>query len=128
MIDDSLDDEEVETVVSDSSGVAVESFADLELDDIVRESIAGLGWTKPTPVQGMCLPHVTGRDVAGFAQTGTGKTGVFLITIANEIVKLKKSNPKHKGPVAIILVPTRELAVQIAADAQPMFDGCKISL
>ena len=93
MIDDSLDDEEVETVVSDSSGVAVESFADLELDDIVRESIAGLGWTKPTPVQGMCLPHtLPGRDVAGFAQTGTGKTGVFLISIANEIVKLKEQS------------------------------------
>ncbi|NRA67828.1 MAG: DEAD/DEAH box helicase [Pseudobacteriovorax sp.] len=101
----------------------VESFEDMELEQDVKDAIAKVGWTKPTPVQQKCLPHtLNGRDVAGFAQTGTGKTGVFLITIANEVVKLKTSNATPKGPLAIILVPTRELAVQIHSDAAPIFD------
>ena len=118
-------DEKSEEIIED----AISSFDEVDLESSLKEAIAKLGWTKPTPVQGMCLPHtVVGKDVAGFAQTGTGKTGVFLITIANEIIKLKKSSQQTpKGPLAIILVPTRELAVQIHSDAAPIFDANDIS-
>lgn len=115
-------------IIDDDEKLTITSFDEAELEQGVKDAISKLGWTAPTPVQSKCLPYtLPGRDVAGFAQTGTGKTGVFLITIANEVLKLKKSNPKHKTPIAIILVPTRELAVQIAADAQPVFDPNNIS-
>ncbi len=122
-------EEDIKLVLDDeSSKETITSFDEAKLEDGVKAAISKLGWKAPTPVQSKCLPYsLPGRDVAGFAQTGTGKTGVFLITIANEIVKLKKGNPKHKTPVAIILVPTRELAVQIAADAQPVFEPNDIS-
>jgi ATP-dependent RNA helicase RhlB len=122
--DDDDDDESIQIPVYDYE---VDSFDDLDLEPELYEVIKKLGWTNPTPVQGKCLPlTTTGRDVAGFAQTGTGKTGVFLITLANTI-KRAKDNQQKGWPKAIILVPTRELAVQIHSDAQPFLDSLSIS-
>ncbi|MFW7382076.1 MAG: DEAD/DEAH box helicase [Oligoflexus sp.] len=122
--DDDDDDESSAPVIEE---LEVQSFEDLDLEPALIDVVRKLGWTKPTPVQGKCLPHTTvGKDVAGFAQTGTGKTGVFLITLANTIKRAIDN--KHKGgPKAVILVPTRELAVQIDADARPIFDALNIS-
>ncbi len=103
---------------------------DASLIDVVRK----LGWAHPTPVQNLCLPHtLIGRDVAGFAQTGTGKTGVFLITVAQRYLK-SKANPDDAAkrgagsPLGVVLVPTRELAMQIESDAQPLCEplGMKV--
>ena len=85
--------------------------------------VESMGWAKPTEVQSLCLPFsLSGRDVAGFAQTGTGKTGVFLLTI---LQKLLNSKPEHKpaasSPRAIVLLPTRELAMQVSTDAAEIF-------
>ncbi|MES2744070.1 MAG: hypothetical protein V4655_01525, partial [Bdellovibrionota bacterium] len=65
--------------------VAVETFEELNLAAPLMAAITKLGWTKPTLIQAMGLPLTTkGQDLAGFSQTGTGKTGVFLITIAHQ--------------------------------------------
>lgn len=124
---DVADDDEDESALPVIQELEILSFEELDLEPELIKVISDLGWTKPTPVQGKCLPHTTvGKDVAGFAQTGTGKTGVFLITLANTI-KRAKDNQHKGGPKALILVPTRELAVQIDSDARPIFDALNIS-
>jgi ATP-dependent RNA helicase RhlB len=97
-------------------------FSDLDLNPALRDAVTELGWTQPTPVQGLCLPHtLAGRDVAGFAQTGTGKTGVFLITVAEAILKKRAAtSDAPKSPLAVVLAPTRELAVQIHEEVEKL--------
>ena len=115
---------------SDFLDAKIESFAEANLREEVLSSIEKVGWTAPTPVQALCLPFtVQGRDVAGFAQTGTGKTGVFLITISHRILKQKNEQPEKNStnPKAIILAPTRELAMQISSDAESLLKGLDIS-
>ncbi len=102
------------------------TFADAGLQPQLLEAVEHIGWKTPTPVQQKCLPYtIRGRDVAGFAQTGTGKTGVFLLTIANRILqKGERINKKGNlgAPHAVILAPTRELAMQIQQDAENLLD------
>lgn len=105
------------------------SFEDLNLHPTLVKEIQSIGWTQPTPVQQMCLPlTIAGRDVAGFAQTGTGKTGVFLITLANKILRERDSGEgsRQEGPIAVVLTPTRELAMQINGDAELLFKNLGI--
>lgn len=87
-------------------------------------------YTYCTPIQEMALPiALQGHDVAGQAQTGTGKTAAFLVAMFN--ILMTQVVPKsHKQPRALILAPTRELAIQIANDAKQLgrFIDCKISL
>jgi ATP-dependent RNA helicase RhlB len=107
--------------------VICDDFATLELNPALAARIKQQNWSKPTPVQGMCLPLTTkGKDVAGFAQTGTGKTGVFLITIANRLLNERVETESMKYPFAVILAPTRELALQIQNDADDLFVGLEI--
>ncbi|HBO17152.1 MAG: DEAD/DEAH RNA helicase [Candidatus Moranbacteria bacterium GW2011_GWE2_35_2-] len=83
------------------------SFAELEISDVLKRSIIGRGYKTPTPIQDKAIPVVlSGRDVIGLANTGTGKTAAFLIPIINKIL----NNPEEK---VLIVVPTRELAIQI---------------
>ena len=101
-------------------------FDSMELHPQLLSRIKEVGWVTPTPIQRLCLPiTLKSRDVAGFAQTGTGKTGVFLITIADRLLKLserlKKSADGINVPYAVVLVPTRELTVQITSDANTLF-------
>lgn len=101
--------------------LGVHTFEDLPLHERIREGVAKIGWTAPTPVQKLCLPFtLRGRDVAGFAQTGTGKTGVFVITIANRLLEATAPGSNHHAPRAIVIAPTRELAMQIEQDAAPI--------
>ena len=115
----------------DADEIAIE-FADflefdtMELHPRLLARIKEIGWSTPTPIQRLCLPiTLRGRDAAGFAQTGTGKTGVFLITIADKLLKLaertKKTADGINVPFAVVLVPTRELAAQITSDANALF-------
>src|SRR3990172_2353884 len=88
----------------------------------VREGIRRTGFTQCTEIQERTLPiSLAGQDVAGQAQTGTGKTAAFLIAIFSRLLTLP---PPHKGhlpsPRAVIIAPTRELAVQILMDAQQL--------
>jgi len=109
----------------DSSEFAVEPqdgkirFHDLDLHPRLMRSIHALGWQYCTPIQGEILPGtLKGKDMAGRAQTGTGKTAAFLISIINHCLNnpLQKQSPAC--PRALIIAPTRELAMQIGADSE----------
>lgn len=106
------------------AALGVNTFDDLPLHPTILEAVRTIGWTTPTPVQKLCLPFsLRGRDVAGFAQTGTGKTGVFLITILNKLLSSPAAADQTSGrvPRAIVIAPTRELAMQSEQDAQDLF-------
>jgi ATP-dependent RNA helicase RhlB len=95
-------------------------FADLKLPHAVSAGIAGCGFVRATPIQAATLPLLlAGQDVAAQAQTGTGKTAAYLVAIFTRFVRAKR----HKAsgnPRALIVAPTRELAVQIQEDARAL--------
>ncbi len=87
-------------------------FDELELPDSVREGISEAGFTEMTPIQVKALPTVlAGNDLCAQAQTGTGKTATFLVGLFTEI--LAGDLRKPGAPLALVLAPTRELAIQI---------------
>ncbi len=84
-------------------------FADLALSEAVQAALIEIGYEKPSPIQARAIPvMLEGRDIIGQAQTGTGKTAAFALPL------LSRLDPESKGPQAIILAPTRELALQVA--------------
>jgi ATP-dependent RNA helicase DeaD len=87
------------------------TFEELDLPPSVQRAIKEMGYTNPTPIQTMTIPlMIEGRDVVGQSQTGTGKTAAFGIPIASSI------DPDVNNVQAIILVPTRELCLQVAGE------------
>lgn len=94
-------------------------FDDLTLLDSVRAGIRDTGFEFCTPIQAITLPiALAQRDVAGQAQTGTGKTAAFLIATFQRLLASEAPKDGQKQPRAFMLAPTRELAVQIANDAE----------
>jgi ATP-dependent RNA helicase RhlB len=95
-------------------------FSSLDLHPALLEGLSSAGFTRCTPIQALTLPHaLAGRDVAGQAQTGTGKTAAFLVAIVQRL--LTRSAIATRGetdPRAVVLAPTRELAMQIEKDAR----------
>ena len=88
------------------------SFQDLKLTKQILNAVSDLGFESPTPVQEKVIPKVSaGHDLFGIAPTGTGKTAAFIIPL---LMKLKFAQGEH--PRALILAPTRELAIQIDQD------------
>jgi ATP-dependent RNA helicase RhlB len=93
-------------------------FADLDLSAGVRSGIEATGFSFCTPIQAQTLPiALNGRDVAGQAQTGTGKTAAYLIAMFSRLERERPENGGARQPRALILAPTRELAIQIHSDA-----------
>ncbi len=93
------------------------TFDDLDIPDEISRAIHDLGFTRLTRVQKEVLPlTLAGRDVVAQAQTGTGKTATYLITIFAHALRVPRP-AGFDGPRAIIITPTRELAVQVAGDA-----------
>lgn len=91
---------------SDSSDV---SFADLDLPPYILQALSDVGYEKPSPIQEATIPPLLqGKDVVGMAQTGTGKTAAFALPILADI------DIKRNYPQALVLCPTRELAIQVA--------------
>ena len=98
-------------------------FKELNLPEEVLKGIEAVGFTDLTPVQEESIPlALQGKDVAGQAQTGTGKTAAFLISLFTRLLR----NPRETGsdPRALILAPTRELVVQIVEDAKGLGAFC----
>ena len=94
------------------------SFAELSLSESLRQGISELGFTHCTPIQSQALPlALQGRDVAGQAQTGTGKTAAYLIALFEHLGRNAPLKAREPGPRALLVAPTRELAVQIHKDA-----------
>ena len=88
------------------------TFKDLNITEPILKAIEEKGYANPTPIQVKAIPAaLTGKDILGCAQTGTGKTAAFAIPIIQHLQALKK---RDKSIKALILTPTRELALQIS--------------
>ena len=106
-------------------------FAELDVPPEVQEGIQAAGFTTATPIQEAALPvALRGKDVAGQAQTGTGKTAAFLISTFTRLLRHPPAGSREASPRALIIAPTRELAVQIDADARQLgrFTGLRTAL
>ncbi|MDT4958214.1 MAG: ATP-dependent helicase DeaD, partial [Pseudonocardiales bacterium] len=87
------------------------SFADLALRPELQRALDALGYEEPTPIQRETIPPLlAGRDLLGQAATGTGKTAAFALPLLHRLITAKPGD----GPDALVLVPTRELAVQVS--------------
>jgi superfamily II DNA/RNA helicase len=86
-------------------------FQDLGLSQKVLQAVEASGYTTPTPIQAEAIPHaLTGRDILGIAQTGTGKTAAFTLPMLS---RLEQGRARARMPRTLILEPTRELAAQV---------------
>ena len=93
------------------------AFSSLDLAPEVQKGLESAGFTHATPIQSLTLPFaLEGTDVAGQAQTGTGKTAAFLLTIFQRLIESPRE-AAGSNPRALVLAPTRELALQIHKDA-----------
>jgi len=91
------------------------NFNDFCFDAPILKMLGEIGYEKPTAIQEIAIPKILdGRDIVASAQTGTGKTGAFLLPALHALVK----SPKQNHPRVLILAPTRELAMQIAQEAE----------
>jgi len=105
--------------LSEDQSEARVAFADLDLASEVLDAVRDAGYTYPTPIQQQAIPlALSGRDLIGLAQTGTGKTAGFTLPIIHNLIKTPlvdpSGNPVHRVRV-LILTPTRELAAQVEA-------------
>ena len=107
---------------------AAASFDSFDLQKPLQDAIKKLGFEYCTPIQAQSLVHtLAGHDVTGRAQTGTGKTAAFLITIINDLLTNPVEDQRYLAePRALIVAPTRELAIQIANDSQDLSKYCDI--
>lgn len=105
-------------------------FSDFDIPETVLKGIAQTGFEFCTPIQAQTIPELlAGHDIAGQAQTGTGKTAAFLIATISTLVKQPASEQRRNNqPRALVLVPTRELAIQIAKDAEPLNADAKLNI
>ncbi len=102
------------------------TFAELGLSSKVQAAIDAAGYTIPTPIQAAAIPiAVTGRDVLGIAQTGTGKTASFVLPM---ITRLETGRARARMPRSLILAPTRELAAQVAQSFEKYGINNKLNL
>ncbi|HHA3748140.1 TPA: DEAD/DEAH box helicase [Neisseria meningitidis] len=91
-------------------------FADLNLDKNILSAVSSEGYESPTPIQAQAIPFaLEGRDIMASAQTGSGKTAAFLLPTLQRLTK--RSEKPGKGPRALVLTPTRELAAQVEKNA-----------
>lgn len=92
------------------------SFEDLKLTKSVQKSVNEIGFTIPTPIQEQAIPAIkSGQDVLGIAQTGTGKTAAYILPLLTRLVKAEGDDPR-----VVILVPTRELSIQVGEDLEEL--------
>jgi len=105
-------------------------FSELPLSTQLRSALSDLAFTTCSPIQAQSLPHsLNGHDVMGKAQTGTGKTAAFLVALFEKLLNEAPSEERYAGePRAIVLSPTRELALQIEKDALDLAKYCDFSV
>ena len=97
-----------------------QTFEDLGVSDALRASVEALGWEQPTPIQVKSIPTgLAGSDLVGIAQTGTGKTGAFMLPSLERI-------ETGKGLQVLVLCPTRELAQQVCDDSEALAKGTRV--
>jgi ATP-dependent RNA helicase RhlB len=104
-------------------------FDSLQLPDELMSGIKTAGFEFCTPIQAHTLPRaLAGHDIAGQAQTGTGKTAAFLLATFNRLLTNPGGNETQQQPRAILLAPTRELAIQIYEDAKVLGNATKFRI
>ncbi len=97
-------------------------FSDFAVSDRLKQNIIKKGYEQPTPIQDKAIPHILrGEDIVGIANTGTGKTAAFLIPLIDKVLKSSKE-------LVLIVVPTRELALQIDEELRAFARGLGIFL
>ena len=95
-------------------------FTDFDLDPRLQQNLRAMGFEEPTPIQSAAIPPaMEGHDILGSAETGTGKTAAFLLPMMQRLLAL----PRTRNPRALIVVPTRELALQVADHAVQLSRG-----
>ena len=100
--------------------VPINSFSDFPIDETVRKNVLSRGYDKPTPIQDQAiLPVLEGRDLVGIANTGTGKTAVFLLPLITKVAK-------DRSQKVLIVTPTRELAAQIQDEFKKFAKGLNL--
>lgn len=105
---------------TENAPVITHAFADFQIAEALHKSIAEKGYLQPTPIQDQTIPLILqGKDVIGIANTGTGKTGAFLIPLINKMLH-------NKTERVLIIAPTRELAVQIEDECRILARGMNI--
>jgi hypothetical protein len=105
----------------------MQSFSELPISSYNQERLSSLNFSIPTPVQAAAIPQaLAGKDVLATAQTGTGKTLAFLIPIIERLLQPTKADSGKSGIAALVLVPTRELAMQVV-DQYNALRGTKLS-
>lgn len=110
------------TVVTEEVEVFIpeHKFSDFLIEEKLKTSIINKGYVTPTPIQDRTIPLIlNGQDVVGIANTGTGKTAAFLIPLINKVLKNNREQ-------ALIIVPTRELAIQIDEELKGFSKGMRI--
>ncbi|TXX96015.1 DEAD/DEAH box helicase [Vibrio cholerae] len=111
-------------VISSFSGIPMQDtaiqFSDLALNSALLSALTEMGFVSPTPIQAAAIPVLLeGRDALGKAQTGTGKTAAFSLPLLNKL------NLSQYKPQAIVMAPTRELAIQVAAEIKNLGQNIK---
>lgn len=109
-------------VITETATVFVpeHKFSDFLIDERLKANIISKGYVDPTPIQDRAIPHVLkGQDVVGIANTGTGKTAAFLIPLIHKVLSNDKEN-------ILIVVPTRELAIQIEDELKGFIGGMRL--
>ncbi|MFO0803704.1 MAG: DEAD/DEAH box helicase [Gemmataceae bacterium] len=115
-----LDSEPLEHQLPPETDPAV-TYADMKLIRPLFDAVTAAGYVHPTPVQEAVIPvAMKGKDVIGQAQTGTGKTAAFLIPFMN-----RWRPHRFKGPIGLVMTPTRELALQVATEADKLAPSSK---
>ena len=98
-------------------------FTDLNLDPRLQANVRAIGFTHPTPIQEQTIPAALGgRDILGSAETGTGKTAAFILPILQKLL----NGVSSRTPRALVLVPTRELALQVAEHGEALTQGLPV--
>ena len=120
--------DEIDKEGSETKGKAY--FHDFNLPEPLLHAISDLGFEYCTPIQAEILPStLAGKDASGRAQTGTGKTAAFLITIITHLLTKPLHGKRKSGtPRALVLAPTRELVLQISEEARQLSKHCKLKI
>lgn len=100
-------------------------FNDFDLDPRLQQNLQAIGYEQPTPIQSATIPQaLEGHDILGSAETGTGKTAAFLLPLLQRLIPL----PRKRQPRALVVVPTRELALQVADHARKLHHGLPLRI
>lgn len=100
-------------------------FKDFELEPRLQRNLQAMGFERPMPIQSTAIPPaLKGYDILGSAETGTGKTVAFLLPLLQKLI----TSPRPRHPRALVLVPTRELALQVADQAKQLSHGLPLRI